>query len=289
MDLELSEQGAAGFYRSAEVVADYMGEASKLVEGVMPRAATSHRDQSLNGLWYRAWAWIQSLRALNSTKHVQAHLTANRALLEITTDMVLLHCDQTNGLGWKYMQWGYSERMKAAEQIVSFFDGQAIPDEYSPMKNFYDQEKTIIDSTRRTLWPIKDKPDKAYHPGRWTGSSDLFSDVKEADRVFGDKIKAELDVSLTEYYRTEYRKMNWLIHSGGPGWWNMPPAALTLMSALAFKWSGDFGMFCTQLILIDSGFDKAIDNLRESWKELQGNRARAYYNLELIKRDAPIE
>lgn len=127
MDLEQSEAGAAGFYRGLEIVAGYMESVSGLVEGVMSRRDTPHRDESLRGLWYRAWGWIQSLKLLNSTKHVQAHLAGNRALLEIATDMILLHKDPTNKLGWMYVQWGQSEKWRSAEVLVNFYAGQGVP------------------------------------------------------------------------------------------------------------------------------------------------------------------
>jgi hypothetical protein len=285
MDLEQSEAGAAGFYRGLEVVAEYMKSVSGLVEGVMPRTATVQRDESIKGLWYRVWGWIQSLRLLNSTKHIQAHLAGNRSLLEIATDIILLHKDPSNKLGWMYVQWGQSEKWKAAEQTVKFYadQGLPVPDVHEETENFYKNFMTLVADSRRNLWPDKKDPSKGYHPKRWTGRNDLFLDVEEADRVYGTEIKADLDMSLTEYYRTEYRRMNWLIHSGAPGWWNIAAPGISIMSGLSLKASATLAMLCTKVMLLDAGYNHAIDDLRKNWEKVNDNRNWAFYSTELPK------
>jgi len=75
-----------------------------MIQGVLSQPAVGHRDTSLKGIWLRALAWMQSLETLNHTKHVQAISAGNRALLEISVDMVLLHHDKSNALGWKIFQ-----------------------------------------------------------------------------------------------------------------------------------------------------------------------------------------
>lgn len=283
MDLEQSEAGAAGFYRGLEIVAGYMESVSGLVEGVIPRQATTHRDQSLHGLWYRAWGWIQSLKLLNSTKHVQAHLAGNRALLEIATDMILLHQDPTNKSGWMYVQWGQSEKWKAAEQAVNFYTSQGIPipDIHEEIEKFYKNQAASVAHNRHSLWPDKKGPSKSIHPSRWTGRSDLFRDVEEADRLYGAEIKADLDISLTEYYRTEYRRMNWLIHSGAPGWWNIEAPGISIMSGLSLRASATLAMLCTKVMLLDAGYNHAIDDLRRQWEKVNDDRNWVFFNPDL--------
>jgi hypothetical protein len=146
-------------------------------------------------------------------------------ILEITVDLILLHHDKTNALGWKIHHWGISERMKAAEQVVDFYKakGVPIPEEYEPLHKYYQNDKGLVDLTRLKLWPNKKNPAKPEHPRRWTGSSDLFGDVHKADLLYGSEIRDQLGVGLVEYYRTQYRQMNWQIHSGVAGFWNIPP------------------------------------------------------------------
>lgn len=165
-------------------------------------------------------------------------------------------------------------KKKSAELIVDFYDkkGIPVPDVYEAQKYLYENEKAVTDHIRRTLWPNKKDPRKAEHPKRWTGNGNLFDDIKTVDELFGSVVKDEIGLPLAEYYRTEYRKMNWQIHSGVSSFWNIPPQAYYLMCGFGFKVCADFGMLCTKIILTDFGFTVAIDDLSQKWKEIQNQR-----------------
>jgi hypothetical protein len=279
MDNETNPNTAAladAFYSAVQIVGEYMKECSGMIEGVRVKADTPHRDASIQGLWFRARAWMQSLEALNHTKHFQAISAANRALLEILVDLILLCHDKTNGAGWKIHQWGISERMKAAEQIVEFFADRTLPEEFEPQKTFYKNEKGIVDHFRRNLWPYRKDPSKARHPSRWTGNADLSVDIEAADAAYGAEIRSQLGIGLIEYYRTRYRKMNWQIHSGTAGFWDFPPAAFDLVVAFAFQDCADLAMLSTKIVLTDFGFGQAIPDLSERWKTVADKRVLAY-------------
>lgn len=279
--MERSNGFASGMYRGMQVVAAYMHErAAPLIDGVLCKSDVGHRDACMKGLWLRTRAWVQTLERLNETKYVQAIATANRALLEITTDVILLHHDKSNESGWKLHWWGVSEKMKAAEQTVRFYEDQglSVPDEYSDLETFYREEKQIVDDMRKTLWPVKDKPHKAEHPKRWTGKSDLSVDIERADELYGDAARDELGKGLVEYYRTEYRRMNWQVHSGTAGWWNMPPEVFDFAAGFALRWSADFAMLCTKIVLTDFGYTQVIDDLRREWDRVRENRQIAFYS-----------
>jgi len=62
---------------------------------------------------------------------------------------------------------------------------------------------------------------------RWTGNANLSDDIVTADQFYDSAVKAELDSTLVEYYRTEYPKMNWRIHSGVAAFLNQPRSHLT--------------------------------------------------------------
>src|SRR5947209_8335364 len=66
------------------------------------------------------------------------------------------------------------------------------------------ERKTAIETQRSALW-------NGRHPNRWTDRN-LQADVIEADRFLGGEIRNELGHSLSEYYETEYRRMNWYVH-----------------------------------------------------------------------------
>ncbi len=273
-EIEESKAFATGLFQGAQLVSQYMKDRYPLIEGVIIRSETGYRETALKGLWMRAYAWMQTIGKLNDPLDFQAISVGNRALLEITVDLVLLHHDKTNGSGWKMFQWNVSEKMKASEQIVNYYkeQGLSVPDTYEAQEIFYRDEKPIVDNIRVTLWPNKKNPSKPMHPDRWTGNSNLFPDIEQADQLYGPVIKADIGSSLVEYYRTEYRKMNWRIHSGVAGFWNQPPAAFNLVSGFGFKWCADFSMLCTKIILTDLGFDVALEGLKREWDNIKSHR-----------------
>jgi len=278
---------ADAFYSGVQIVAEHMKECSGMIEGVRVKDDTPARDATIQGLWFRARAWMQSLEALNHTKHFQAISAANRALLEILVDLILLHHDKTNGLGWKIHQWGISERMKRAEQIVDFYQaaGRPVPAEDALVETFYKNEKAHVDRMRLNLWPTK--KNKPEHPKRWTGSSDLSVDVGASDRLHGAEIQSQLGVSLLEYYRTRYRQMNWYIHSGTASFWNVPPEGFDLVVGFALRDCADLAMLSTKIVLTDFGFHHAISDLRDKWESVADQRVLAYAEKMNIQPDKP--
>ena len=251
-EIEESRAFATGLFQGAQLVSQYMKDRYPLIESVKIKSESGYREAALKGLWMRAYAWLQTLAKLNDPLDFQAISVGNRALLEITVDLVLLHHDKTNESGWKMFQWNVSEKMKASEQIVNFYNAQGlgVPDTFEAQELFYKSEKSIVDNIRVTLWPNKKNPNKPVHPDRWTGNSNLFRDIEKADQLYGSVIEADIGTTLVEYYRTEYRKMNWRIHSGVASFWNQPPEAFNLVSGFGFKWCADFGMVCTKIILM---------------------------------------
>ncbi len=264
MNIEQANSFADGFYSGVQIVSDYMKQQSALLSTVMERTTTIHRDNCLKGLFLRACAWIESLERLKSVKDFQAISAGNRALLEITVDILLLHHNKTNTDGWKMYWWSKSEKIRSAKIIIDYFKGLniPIPDEYKPVEKAYDDEESMVNQIRANLWPSR-TPGRGRHPKRWTGKDNLFDDIEEVDRLFGNFIKSELGCSLTEYYRTEYCKMNWQIHSGVTGVWNLPPEVFHLICGIGFKWCANLSLLCTKVMLMDFEFDKVIDLARE--------------------------
>ena len=265
---------ATGLYQGAQVVANYLKNRWPLIESVIEKPETGYRDACIKGLWMRAHAWMQTICKLNDPLDFQAMSVANRALLEITVDLVLLHHDKTNASGWRMFWWGESEKMRASEQIIKYYESQGlpVPDTYEGQVNFCRESKASVDHMRKVLWPSKKDPSKPTHPKRWTGNGNLFEDIVTADQFYGSVIKVDLDSTLVEYYRTEYPKMNWRIHSGAAAFWKQPPQSFNLVSAFAFKWCADFGMLCTKIVLSDFGFDTALGGLRDEWENIRRQR-----------------
>lgn len=273
-NIEQTKAFATGLFQGAQIVSTYMKKRYPLIESVIEKSETGYRDACIKGLWTRAYAWMNTLGKLNDPLDFQAISVGNRALLEITVDLVLLHHDKTNSSGWRMYWWGESAKMRAAEQVLKYYSdlGLPVPDRYDAQVEFCRDSKSSVDHMRKALWPNKRDPNRARHPSRWTGDGTLFDDVVKADELSGSAFKAELDSTLVEYYRTEYPKMNWRIHSGAASFWNQPPQAFNLVVGFAFKWCADLAMLCTKIVLTDFGFDVALNELKDEWQDIKSQR-----------------
>jgi hypothetical protein len=90
------------------------------------------------------------------------------------------------------------------------------------------------------------------------------------------RFRDDLRKSLTEYYRTEYRMMNWQIHSGLAIVTRLPPEAYSLIAANSLLWCADLAMLITQIVLIDFGFGDALEDLSGRWKDINRQRLWVY-------------
>lgn len=271
-EIKESKALATGLFQGAQVVFNYMKAKYPLIAEAEINSEIGHKGASMKGLWLRAYVWMQTINKLNDPLDIQAISVGNRALLEITVDLILLHHDNTNKSGWKMIWWGESEKLKASEQVINFYNEQnlSVPDRYEAQEEFYRNRQSSIEDMRKTLWPNRKNP--TSHPARWTGKGSLFDDIVEADKLYGSVVKDEIGFTLAEYYRTEYRKMNWRIHSGVASFLNQPPQAFYYSCGLALKACADFGMLCTKIVLTDFGFDVAIKGLKDEWEEITNKR-----------------
>lgn len=276
MDAVNSNSFAEGHFKGVTIVTNYMKDQWGLLDTVFEKPETDERDQCMKALFLRAHAWMKSLTKLNQPSDVQAISTATRTLLETAVDMILLHHDKSNEGGLKMYWWGMSERIRSAEILVDFHRrrNQSVPDAYKPLEDFYNNEKQIVDDKRLNLWPGRKKP--LEHPRRWTGNNDLSADVKEADKLFGKTAAADLGMTLKEFYRTEYRRINWYVHSGVAGVWNISPSGFHIFCGLAFYWCANLAMLCTKIILSDFGFVDHLPGLKQEWDRIKLDRDRNY-------------
>ena len=161
--------------------------------------------------------------------------------------------------------WGESQKVKSAEQIINYYQSNrdVRSDEYQGQLDFVRDSKGSVDHIRKTLWPNRKNPSRRSirNGGREIRlcSRMLLPPI----RLMGVWLKADLGATLVEYYRTEYPKMNWRIHSGVAAFWNRPPQSYNLVSGFAFKWCADFGMLCAKIALTDFGFASVMDGLRD--------------------------
>ncbi len=231
------------------------------------------RNDFLTGLWYRAFAWIKSISMINHICGLQAFATANRALLEFSVDMIFLSNDKTNSNGEKLFWFMQSEKLKVAENLVSYGQINNRPDLVAVWNNFAINNRIIIKEKRKLYWDSGIKFNANVHPNkRWTGSSDLKVDVVEADKVFEALIRKSLGMKLENYYKTEYSRVNWLIHSGTSSFWNLPAESFEAEACLNFIFIASFGVLCSEIILRDFEINKYWENYENEITELNNQR-----------------
>lgn len=270
MTIDEAKRAAEGMYRGACVVADYMDEVDQnLIETVME---TSEREEQLQAVWHRAIAWMKSVKKLNDPTDFQALVSCNRALLEMTVDMILLSHDRTDESRLQVFWWEKSSKLKSAELLQKYYKGD-VPEAYQEQVDFIAREGEEIRKMRAALWPNR----KGKHPERWTGRSSLYEDVMESDRLYLAEIENELDVGLTEFHETEYRRMNWNVHgSATAGIRGIPPIGFHYLCGLTYKWCSDLALLCAKIILTDFHFTKYLDDLSERWRWIRDERMVRY-------------
>lgn len=230
-------------------------------------------DIRLMALYQRVFLWMQSLEKLSSPQDFQGIVTCNRALFELTIDMILLSAGGLIYTPERMYWWEQSAKLKAAEALVRYYTdaGQAVPHTYDAQVDFIQRKKTIVEQQRTSLW------NRTKHPQRWTGQSDMSVDAKEADKFRSNEIAEDLDSSLLEFYETQMRRMHMTVH--GSGLANeryLSREGFYVMCGLGYKWSTDLALFCTKLIMRDFGFSTYLPALNEEWEQVKAERLLIY-------------
>lgn len=261
---------AEGTYRGAIVVSEYMDNISRNVLSTL--VDPTPRETALYGMFLRATGWARTLKKLNEPTDVQAIVACNRSLLEVAVDIVLLHSDATESSAWHW--WEQSAKLKSAKAILAYYakKGMSVPESYSEQASFAAKEEATIVKMRNVLWPQL----SGGHPNRWTGKS-LDRDVLAADNSWGDEIATEFGESLTEFYETEYRRMNWNVHGSGlAGIRNLSPDGIHALCGLGFKWCADLAMLCTKAVLVDFRFATHLPDFATKWEDVRCRRLLVY-------------
>jgi hypothetical protein len=257
---------ANGFYSGVCTVGKYMRDSAKpMLEGVLN---PSSQEQGIQALFLRSLCWMTTLEKLNNPQDFQAIAACTRALLEATVDVTLLCHDGRQGqAGQKMLDWVCSAKFKICEQVINFYakQGRAVPDEHQPMVEFYDRQKSLVPGLRSAHW-------KGKHPERWT-SRNLPDDCVVADGLEGPMASAEMGMTLSEFYHTQIRRLNWSIHASGvAGVHDISYPSICGQCALAFKYSADLAMMTTKLALRNAGFTAVSQQIETDWDALRANR-----------------
>ncbi len=271
-------------FQSVEIVLNFAEKHKDSIYSVFSLGSVNnptnpHREMSIEGLWYRVYCWLQSLQKLNSARDFQAFATANRALFEITVDLAILHNDKTNSSGWRLWNWNLSEKLRSAKNLTEYFVKNKIdvPDIYAEQIEFIRREEDSILHMRKMLWASTKNPD-GRHPQRWTGNPNLFEELHNVDSILGQSVIELFDMPLAQYYRTEYAKMNWFIHSGVSSFWKMPQDAFPTISAFFLEGCANFGLLATHIVLKDLGLTEHLPNYYEELNNLKNARLFTHSN-----------
>lgn len=230
-----------------------------------PKAGRAARDKALYQLWLRTYAWLQSTIKLNQPRDYQAVATACRAVFELLVDVALIYKSDGDRSALKMLAYADSEKLEVCRKRVDFFKarGIAIDPVNSIPARFYAQSRSSIETMRNTWWG------RSTHPRRWTGSNTLKEDVLEVERLCGAEMDKDLTMSVEQFYETEYKKLNWHIHSGLASTWNMPAESYHIWAAFSFRWLGEFAFVIAKMILVDIGMPKGFPQIREHWEAIK--------------------
>ncbi len=267
VNAEQSLAFANAVFQGIPLVNRYMRERTMpLLEGLI---TPSDRDIRLTALYQRGFLWMQSLEKLSSPQDFQGIVTCNRALFELTIDMILLAEGGSIYTPERMYWWEQSAKLKGAEALVRYYNeiGQTVPGTYSHQVDFIHRKKSIVEHQRQALW------NRTNHPQRWTGTSDLSIDAKKADELRSDEVAGNLDSSLLEFYETQMRRMHLSVHGSALAIERyLSREGFYVIAALGYKWATDLALFCTKLILSDFGFSAHLPELRNEWNQLKADR-----------------
>lgn len=274
-ELQRYKDAHEGMHEGVKIVASYMKECDNTSLNTLVRP--SRREVYLRGLFTRALFWMSSLEKLDSPTDIQAVNTCTRALMELATDAILLHCDETDESVLKMLHWERSQKLHSAEGVITYCSklGISISPDYDDLQHFITQNKAKVDKKRLALWPnAKQKP---KHPQRWTGNASLLSDCLSADNCYGHQIQHDLSVSLEHFYENEYRRMNWYIHGSGlTGTRNLPIAMYYWVSSLSCDWCCRLSMLITKVILAEYSAKEHLSFIEKKWQDIDFARSKAY-------------
>ncbi|MEW6737832.1 MAG: hypothetical protein AB1489_41510 [Acidobacteriota bacterium] len=233
------------------------------------------REPTFLGLFLRALTWVKSIDKLDEPTDLQPILTSVRALLETSVDLNLLRAEPGTTLCWKMYWWEESAKLKAATCLRDYYkralprDGKNFPADIPSVSadamQFIDNNEAHLLNQRRTLWPSHVSNSGApKHPERWTGSGELLTDVRAADRAGGSLIKTIVGMPLEEFYESEYRRLSWNVHGSGLTIVRrLTPSGVHLMCGFGYLCCARLALLCTKLVVDEFGVANEISIIQK--------------------------
>jgi Family of unknown function (DUF5677) len=161
------------------------------------------RELAVIGIYYRMYLRIQSLVALNSSRHFQTAASETRALFELLLDLKLLAGDSDGSMTAKFHAFTEVDRFRVAKQIVDYnakHPGSGIDDTHQRNLVTKQGKQQAIDRLASTHWG-KTKAGNPQRPNHWSGLT-----MKERAAKCGS--------AYEELYIESYPFLNWSVHAG---------------------------------------------------------------------------
>jgi hypothetical protein len=237
------------------------------------------RAKTLKGLFLRSCRWLRTLEKLDILEgDFQAIVAANRALLELCVDVIRLTATQGDDGARQMRSWEESAKLRYSKKILSFHQGKPLSEEAGQAAGFIRRCESRIESLRLIYWPDRksgNPPTRGRHPDRWT-QRNLADDAGLADEIAAPAIAAELQMSLQQFYETEYPRLCWSVHGSGLTVERTDdPVLLVGTGVVSAVSSANLAMLCGRIVLTDF---KLFESLESRWVHAHNERNYAHAN-----------
>ncbi len=106
------------FYKGTDALAQFAE--SEMIPILKGQISLSDRGKAIVYTYYRMYAWVRSMVAMNGRIHFQGAAAAARSLFELLLDIKMLATDKTGELVNRFHAFPKIERFRVAKNIVSF-------------------------------------------------------------------------------------------------------------------------------------------------------------------------
>ena len=212
-DLTVNQRVEA-FYKGTDAIRDFSEKV--IVPVLRGQLGLKDRELAAIGTFYRMYAWVHSMVALNSRIHFQAAATAARSIFELQIDLRLLAADRDGPLVEQFHAFKEVERYRVARNIVEYVDQARCNLDVEPQRELVSRsgmrqhvDKLIVSNWGRT------KAGKPRRPDHWSGLN-----LKDRVKKLGPKYE--------EKYYEVYPYLSWYTHPGSTAYAGLSEETLEL-------------------------------------------------------------
>lgn len=209
------------FYKGTDAISKFAE--SVIIPVLKGQLNLNDREIAIVGTYYRMYAWISSMVAMNNPIYFQGAAAAARALFELLLDIKMLGTDQTSKSIQRFHAFPEVEKFRVAQKLVRFCDNHpnTIDRNLTTQRSFINsnERKRNIETSIRKHWGTT-KEGKPNRPKHWTGKN-----IPARAHVLGPEYE--------ELYFEAYPLLSWYIHSGSTGYVGVTQEALQS----CFGWS----------------------------------------------------